>query len=126
LGHGHGKPQTQNTRRLRHLPQPDPYRAASRTAHAVVTGEPDDRETIKSGSAGGRAEKDQPSWLAPRRAADPSSWLTGHRRLARDYETLPERSETFIYWAMIGTMARRIDRGHPATRPGPRPLQKVS
>ena len=27
-----------------------------------VTREPDDRETIKSGSAGGRAEKDQPSW----------------------------------------------------------------
>ena len=46
-------------------------RAASRTAHAVVTGEPDDRETGKSGSAGGRAEKD-PHQRAPRRAADPA------------------------------------------------------
>ncbi len=28
-------------------------------------------------------------------------WLVLHRRLARDYETLPERSATMIYWAMI-------------------------
>lgn len=61
-------------------------------------------------------------WVVERTLA----WLTAHRRLARDYERLSERSETFIHWAMIGTMVRRIDRGRPATRPGRRPLLKVS
>jgi transposase len=28
-------------------------------------------------------------------------WLVLHRRLVRDYENLPERSATMIYWAMI-------------------------
>ncbi|WP_329167217.1 HNH endonuclease [Streptomyces sp. NBC_01717] len=36
------------------------FRTASQIAHAVVTGEPDDRETVMSGSAGGRAEQDSP------------------------------------------------------------------
>ncbi|AYC35916.1 hypothetical protein DWG14_00124 [Streptomyces griseorubiginosus] len=49
------------------------------------------------------------------------SWLTGHRRLARDYETIPARSETVIRWAMIGIMVRRLTRGRPATRSGPHP-----
>jgi hypothetical protein len=31
-----------------------------------------------------------------------------HRRLARDYETLPERSAKMIYWAMIDNMSRRL------------------
>ena len=35
-------------------------------------------------------------------------WWMLHRRLARDYETLPERSETMIYWAMIDYMSRRL------------------
>ncbi|NEC92601.1 transposase [Streptomyces sp. SID12501] len=50
--------------------------------------------------------------------------LMGHaqRRLARDCETSPARSETMIRWAMIGIMVRRLTRGRPATRPGPRPL----
>ncbi|TCR26099.1 DDE family transposase [Streptomyces sp. BK205] len=50
------------------------------------------------------------------------SWLTAHRRLARDYETIPARSETVIRWAMIGLMVRRLTRGRPATRSGPHPL----
>ncbi|MGW4897366.1 transposase, partial [Kitasatospora sp. NPDC004240] len=50
------------------------------------------------------------------------SWLTAHRRLARDYEASPARSETMIRWAMIGVMIRRLTRGRPATRPGPQPL----
>ena len=54
------------------------------------------------------------------------AWITAHRRLARDYERRTTHSEAMIYWAMIGTMARRIDRGKPATRPGPRPLERVS
>ncbi len=48
------------------------------------------------------------------------SWITAHRRLARDYETSPGHSETMIRWAMIGIMVRRLTRGRPATRPGPR------
>jgi transposase len=35
-------------------------------------------------------------------------WLVLHRRLARDYETLPTRSRTMIYWAMIDNMSRRL------------------
>ncbi len=31
-----------------------------------------------------------------------------HRRLARDYETLPTRSEAMIHLAMTGLMARRL------------------
>jgi hypothetical protein len=31
-----------------------------------------------------------------------------HRRLARDYETLPERSRTMILWAIIDNMSRRL------------------
>ncbi|CDN12395.1 Mobile element protein [Richelia intracellularis] len=35
-------------------------------------------------------------------------WLMGCGRLVRDYELLPETSETFIYIAMIGIMVRRL------------------
>ena len=35
-------------------------------------------------------------------------WLMGCRRLVRDYELLPETSETFIYLAMIRIMVRRV------------------
>ncbi|MEH2420613.1 MAG: IS5 family transposase [Nostoc sp.] len=35
-------------------------------------------------------------------------WLMGCRRLVRDYELLPETSETFIYVAMIRIMVRRL------------------
>jgi transposase len=35
-------------------------------------------------------------------------WLMLHRRLARDYETLPERSATMIIWAMTDNMSRRL------------------
>ncbi|MGW2050847.1 IS5 family transposase [Streptomyces sp. NPDC001858] len=54
------------------------------------------------------------------------SWLTAHRRLARDYETSPAHAETMIRWAMIGVMVRRLTRGRAATRPGPRPLVRHS
>jgi transposase len=50
------------------------------------------------------------------------AWITAHRRLARDYERDPNHSEAMIRWAAINTMTRRLARGHPATRPGPRPL----
>jgi transposase len=35
-------------------------------------------------------------------------WLMQHRRLARDYEALPQRSRTMILWAMSNTMSRRL------------------
>ena len=35
-------------------------------------------------------------------------WLMLHRRLARDYETLPERSEAMIHLAMTDLMGRRL------------------
>jgi hypothetical protein len=35
-------------------------------------------------------------------------WLMFHRRLARDYETLPTRSEAMIHLAMTDLMARRL------------------
>jgi transposase len=35
-------------------------------------------------------------------------WLVLHRRLARDYETLPERSRTMLHWSMIDNMSRAL------------------
>lgn len=43
-------------------------------------------------------------WVAERTFG----WLMQHRRLVRDYETLPQRSRTMIHWVMIGTMTRRL------------------
>jgi transposase len=45
------------------------------------------------------------------------SWITRHRRTVRDYERLPTRHETYIYWSMIIVMTRRLAR-HPAAEPG--------
>ena len=35
-------------------------------------------------------------------------WLMQHRRLARDYESLPQRSRTMIRWAMTNILSRRL------------------
>ncbi len=43
-------------------------------------------------------------WVVERTFA----WMMGNRRLVRDYELLPETSETFIYLAMIRIMVRRL------------------
>lgn len=55
-------------------------------------------------------------------------WWMLHRRLVRDYETLPERSATMIYWAMIDNMSRRLTgestptwRDHPTETGEPSP-----
>ena len=48
------------------------------------------------------------------------AWITSYRRLARDYERHPATAEAIIRWAAINTMTRRIARGTPATRSGPR------
>jgi transposase len=38
-------------------------------------------------------------WVVERTLA----WLTAHRRLARDYERLPEHAEAWVKWAVIGS-----------------------
>ncbi|WP_405940788.1 transposase [Streptomyces sp. NBC_00207] len=38
------------------------------------------------------------------------SWLMRSRRLARDYETRPESSETAVLWSMTMLMGRRLAR----------------
>lgn len=35
-------------------------------------------------------------------------WLMQHRRLARDYEALPQRSRAMIHWAMTNIMSRAL------------------
>lgn len=35
-------------------------------------------------------------------------WLMQHRRLARDYEALPQRSRTMVHWAMTNIMSRSL------------------
>ena len=37
-----------------------------------------------------------------------SAWLCRYRRLTRDYEVLPETSETMIQFAMINLMLHRL------------------
>jgi transposase len=49
------------------------------------------------------------------------SWISRCRRLAHDYERLPEHSEAMVKWAMIGLMSRRL-----APTPGRRPWQRGS
>jgi transposase len=53
-------------------------------------------------------------WVVDRTFA----WMSRCRRLAHDYERLPEHSEAMIKWAMIGLMTRRL-----APAPGRRPWQ---
>jgi len=43
------------------------------------------------------------------------SWITRHRRTVRDYERLAAHHETYIYWAMIIVMTRRLARQPTAT-----------
>jgi transposase len=43
------------------------------------------------------------------------SWITRHRRTVRDYERLPARHETYVYWAMIIVMTRRLARAAAMT-----------
>lgn len=59
-------------------------------------------------------------WVVERSLA----WLTSHRRLARDYERHPITAEAMIRWAAISGMARRLPRGHAATRQQARTLNR--
>jgi transposase len=42
-------------------------------------------------------------------------WLMQYRRLARDYETLPQRSRVMILWAMTNKMSRELTGGSTQT-----------
>ncbi|MFE2094808.1 hypothetical protein ACFW94_46665, partial [Streptomyces sp. NPDC059460] len=64
------------------------------------------RETITSGSAGGRAEKDLPR-QTPRRAADPSAWIHGFRRL-RSWGIRDDIHEAFLKLACCIITYRRV------------------
>ena len=52
-------------------------------------------------------------WVVERTLA----WITRHRRTVRDYERLPAHHETYIYWAMIIVMTRRLARQPVAAQP---------
>jgi transposase len=45
-------------------------------------------------------------WVVERTFA----WMMKWRRLARDYERLPEHAEAMATWAMVGLMVRRLER----------------
>ena len=45
-------------------------------------------------------------WVVERTLA----WITRHRRTVRDYERLSAHHETYVYWAMIIVMTRRLAR----------------
>ncbi|GAA2957097.1 hypothetical protein GCM10020227_25290 [Streptomyces flavovirens] len=62
-----------------------------------------------SGSAGGRAEQDLPR-QTPRRAADPTSWLTGYRRLNHRYERHPRNYLAFLGLAAALCCYKRLAR----------------
>jgi putative transposase len=49
-------------------------------------------------------------WVVERTFA----WLGKFRRLSKEYESLPESSESYIYAAMIHIMARRLAKQAPA------------
>jgi putative transposase len=38
-------------------------------------------------------------------------WLDNHRRLSKDYEFLPQSSETMVYLAMTNLMLHRLKPG---------------
>ena len=52
-------------------------------------------------------------WVVERTLA----WITRHRRTVRDYERLPAHHETYVYWAMIIVMTRRLARHSTAAQP---------
>jgi hypothetical protein len=44
-----------------------------------------------------------------------------HRRTVRDYERQPAHHETYVYWAMIIVMTRRLAHQHRRTKPSGQP-----
>lgn len=52
-------------------------------------------------------------------------WLMLRRRLARDYEALPTRSEAMIHLTMTDLMARRLTRETTMSWPDPTPQNET-
>jgi transposase len=63
--------------------------------------------------------------LLPRRwkVEQTFGWLVWQRRLARDWEVLPERSRAVVHWAMVGNMTRTLARmsARQLRKPQPKP-----
>jgi putative transposase len=59
-----------------------------------------------------RSDKVKGFKLLPRRwvVERTFGWIGRNRRLSKDYERLPESSETMVYWAMTRLMVRRLAR----------------
>ena len=59
------------------------------------------------------AQKKQGFILLPRRwvVARTFAWLDNYRRLSKDYEQLPQSSETMVYLAMTNLMLHRLKPG---------------
>jgi hypothetical protein len=82
----------------------------------IWAGAGDKRAVAGEGAAHGRQVEvhTKPAGLkgfhaTPRRSAERTfGWLMLHRRPARDYETLPERSTTMIHWSMTDNVSRRL------------------
>jgi len=53
-------------------------------------------------------------------------WVVLHRRLVRDFETLPDRSEAMIHWAMIDNMSRRLSGESTPTWQTDAPIPRIS
>lgn len=53
-------------------------------------------------------------------------WLMCSRRLVRDFETLPESSEAFIYWSQTMLMSRRLARTTRTTVPVSSPVTTLA
>jgi len=49
------------------------------------------------------------------------AWITRHRRTVLDYERLPAHHETYVYWAMIIVMTRRLARQSVPSGTAPEP-----
>ena len=52
-------------------------------------------------------------WVVERTLA----WITRHRRTVRDYERLTAHHETYVHWAMIIVMTRRLARQRATAQP---------
>ena len=69
-----------------------------------------------------------PAWLAgkggrPFNALQERTlaWITRHRRTVPNYERLPAHHETYVYWAIIIVMTRRLARNPLPARSTPEP-----
>src|SRR6266496_758104 len=86
MGPDHGEAAAQDTDHLHRLSRQHPCWTTNRHLTQIVTGEPDDQETIKSGSAGGRWKRPCTTGTSP--AAYPTQ---GRRETARSWHSCDRR-----------------------------------